>query len=107
MFSVRDVSHRRQPVFAKRTKRVSYRICDEQLFREVFEEQDIISLKANALYENDKEVADITELDDEDTLTLAKERAKKNVQRGGQPTSRSTIEIACGEGHHTCKVEFI
>lgn len=107
LFSVRDVSHRRQPVFTKHTKRVSYKIYDEQLFREVFEEQDVISLKANALYENDKEVPDIAELDVEDALALAKERATKNVQRGGRPTSRSTIEIACGEGRHTREVEFI
>ena len=92
LFSVRDVSHRRQPVFAKHTKRVSVKIYDEQLFREVFEEQDFISLKANALYENDEEVPDIAELDVEDALALAKERAKKNAQRGGRPRRRRQQE---------------
>ena len=42
LFSVRDVRHRRQPMFKKETKRLSYKIFDEQLFREVMEEQRMV-----------------------------------------------------------------
>lgn len=107
LFSVRDVRHRRQPMFKKETKRLSYKIFDEQLFREVMEEQRLVPLKFSALYRNDNEVADLAEMDVEDALAMAKARAKKNIRDTGKPTSRSTIEIEHGEGRYTREVEFI
>ena len=99
LFSVRDVTHRRQPM--------SYKIFDEQLFRELMEEQRLVPLKFSALYRNDNEVADLAEMDVEDALAMAKARAKKNIRDIGKPTSRSTIEIGHGEGHCTREVKFI
>ena len=64
----------------KDTKRLSYEIFDEQLFREVMEEQLFVPLKFSALYRNDNEVADLAEMDVEDALVMAKARAKKNIQ---------------------------
>ena len=107
LFSVRDVTHRRQPMFKKETKRLSYKIFDEQLFRELMEEQRLVPLKFSALYRNDNEVADLAEMDVEDALAMAKARAKKNIRDTGKPTSRSTIEIGHGEGRCTREVEFI
>ena len=66
LFSVRDLRHRRQPTFIKDTKRLSYKIYDEQLFLEVMEEQRFVPLKFSALYRNDNEVADVAEMDVED-----------------------------------------
>lgn len=94
-------------MFAKETKRISFKIYEEQLFRVIFEEQDVVTLKAKALYQNDKEVPDISEMDVEDALALSKERAKKNIQKLGRPTSSSTIEINYGEGRCTREMEFI
>ena len=105
--SVRDVGHRRQPMFAKETKKLSFKVYEEQLFRELFEEQDFVTSKVKALYQSDKEVPDISDMDVEDALALAKERAKRNVQNAGRPTSSSAIEISCGEGRSTREVEFI
>lgn len=99
--------HRRQPIFRKETKRLSYKVYEEQLFRDVFQEQNFVTLKTTALYENDREVADISEMDVEDALALAKERAKRNAPKAGRPTSRSTIEIGYGEGRCTREAEFI
>ena len=45
--SVRDVGHRRQPMFAKETKKLSFKVYEEQLFRELFEE-DFVTSKAKA-----------------------------------------------------------
>ena len=94
-------------MFNKETKRLSYKIFVEQLFREVMEEQRLVPLKFSALYRNDNEIADLAEMDVEDALAMAKARAKKNIRDTGKPTSRSTIEIGHGEGRYTREVEFI
>ena len=108
LFSVRDgFRHCRQPMFKKETKRLSYKIFVEQLFREVMEEQRLVPLKFSALYRNDNEIADLAEMDVEDAIAMAKARAKKNIRDTGKPTSRSTIEIGHGEGRYTREVEFI
>ena len=50
--SVRDVGHRRQPMFAKETKKLSFKVYEEQLFRELFEKQEFVTSKAKALYQS-------------------------------------------------------
>ena len=87
--------------------RLSYKIYDEELFKELLQEQNRIAAKVEAMYHNDSEVPDISEMDVEDALALARERAKKNVQKAGRPTCRSSIEIGHGEGRCTREVEFI
>lgn len=94
-------------MFSRVTKRLSYKVYDEQLFRELLEEQQIITANVEALYQNDSEVADISQMDVEDALALARERAKKNVRKAGRPTSKSTIEIGYGEGRCTREVEIV
>lgn len=94
-------------MFSRVTKRLSYKVYDEQLFRELLEEQQIITAKVEALYQNDSEVADISQMDVEDALALARERAKKNVRKAGRPTSKSTIEIGYGEGRCSREVEIV
>ena len=48
----------------------------------------MITLKAKALYENDKEVPDISDMGVKDVLALVKGRAKKNVKKKGDRTIR-------------------
>ena len=79
-------------------KRLPYKIYEEQLLRELVEEQHSIPAKVEALYQNDIEIDDITEMNVEDALTLAWERANKITQKAGRLTSRSSIEIGYGEG---------
>ena len=107
LFSVRNVRHRRHPIFTKETRRLSYKIYDEELFRKVLEEQSIIATNVKALFHNHSEVADIAEMDADDALAMTRERAKKNAQRVGRPTSKSSIEIGHGEERCTREVEFI
>ena len=85
-------------MLTKETKRLSYKMYDEQLFREFLEKQHSIPAKVEVLYQNDSEIADISEMNVEDALALARERAKKTTQKAGRPTSKSIIEIAYVEG---------
>ena len=39
-------------MFAKETKKLSFKVYEEQLFRELFEEQDFVTSKAKALYQS-------------------------------------------------------
>ena len=102
--SARDAKHKRQPIFKRNTRRLSYKMYDEESFRRLLEEQDDLHFKPAALFRNDEEVPDISEMNVEEALALAKQRARKAVAR---PTSRSLIEIGIGEGRRTREVEFI
>ena len=102
--SVCDVSHRRQPIFKRIVSRLSYKIFEEQTFKRMLEEQDALLFKPQALFSNDNEVPDVSEMEAEDALELAKARARTPAAR---PTSRSSIDIGIGEGHSTREVERI
>lgn len=103
--SVRDVKHRRQPIFKRSTRRFSYKIFDEESFQWLLEEQKDLHYKPMALFRNDEEVEDISEMGVEEALALAKQRARRTVS--ARPTSRSFIEIGIGEGRRTREVELI
>ena len=102
--SVRDVRHSRQPIFKRITRRFSYKIYDEEKFKRLLDEQDVLEFRPAALFRNQEEVADISEMDAEEALALAKERARKPAAK---PTSRSIIEISMGEGRCTRELELI
>ena len=104
--SVRDVKHKRQPIFKRNTRRLSYKVYEEDTFRRLLEEQDALQYRPGAFFRNDQEVAvaDISEMDAEEALALAKQRARRPA---GRPTSRSVIEISSGEGRCSREVEFI
>ena len=93
--SVRNVSHRRQPIFKRTERRLSYKIFEEQTFKRILEEHDSLLFKSHALFSNQDEVPDISNMEAEEALEFAKARAKKPVPR---PTSRSSMEISMGEG---------
>lgn len=103
LHSACNTQHKRQPIFKRNTRRLSYRTFEEK-FREILEEQDSAVFRPGALFRNDEEVPDISEMDAEEALVLARQRAKKPAAR---PTSRSVIEIGLGEGRCTWEVEFI
>lgn len=103
--SVREVKHSRQPIFTRKTKRFSYKIFDEESFRLLLNEQDALQFRPVALFRNHEEVADISEMDAEEALALAKQRARNRT--AAKPTSRSVIEIGIGEGWCTREVEPI
>lgn len=103
LHSACDTQHKRQPIFKRNTRRLSYRTFEEK-FREILEEQDSAVFRPGALFRNDEEVPDISEMDAKEALVLARQRAKKPAAR---PTSRSVIEIGLGEGRCTWEVEFI
>ena len=102
--SVRDVSHRRQPIFKRTARRLSYKIFEEQTFKRILEEQDSLLFKSHALFSNQDEVPDISNMEVEEALEFAKARAKKPIPR---PTSRSSMEISTGKGRSTREVELI
>lgn len=58
--------------------------------------------KPQALFSNHNEVPDLSVMEAEDALELA--RARKPAAR---PTSRSSIDISLGEGRSTREVELI
>lgn len=76
---------------------------EDEKFREILEEQDSVVFRPGALFRNDEEVPDISEMDAEEALALARQRAKKPAAR---PTSRSVIEIGLEEGRCTREVEL-
>lgn len=102
--SVRDVSHRRQPIFKRNARRLSYKIFDEQTFKGLLEEQDSLQFKSEALFRNHDEVPDVSDMEAEKALAIAKARARKPAAR---PTSRSVFNIGMGEGRCTREVELI
>ena len=60
--------------------------------------------KSHALFSNQDEVPDISNMEAEEALEFAKARAKKPIPR---PTSRSSMEISTGKGRSTREVELI
>ena len=102
--SVRDVSHRRQPIFKRETRRFSYKIFDEQKFKRMLEEQETLAFKPSASFCNHEEIPDLGEMNAEEALEFAKARARRPSRR---PTSRSLIDIGIGEGRSTREVELI
>lgn len=60
--------------------------------------------KPQALFSNDNEVPDLSEMEAEDGLELAKARARTPAAR---PKCRSSIDIGIGEGRSTREVELI
>ena len=103
--SVREVKHCRQPIFKRITRRFSYKIFDEESFRRLLDEQDVLQFRGQALFRNHEEVADITDMVAEEALELAKQRARNRT--AVKPTSRSVIEIGIGEGRCSREVELI
>ena len=102
--SVREVKHRRQPIFKRKTRRFSYKIFEEDEFRRLLDEQKVLEFKSEALFRNHEEVPDIEEMNPEEALIFAKQRARN---AGARPTSLSVIEISTGEGRCTREVELI
>lgn len=103
--SVRDVKHCRQPIFKRNTRRFSYKIFDEESFRRLLDEQDVLQFRGQALFRNHEEVADISDMVAEEALELAKQRARNRT--AAKPTSRSVFEIGIGEGRCSREVELI
>ena len=102
--SVRDVKHLRQPIFKRSTRRFSYKIFDEENFFRLLDEQNVLQFRPGALFRNHEEVPDVSEMDAEEALALAKQRSRNAAAR---PTSRSRIEVSMGEGRCTREVELI
>lgn len=102
--SARDVKHRRQPIIKRNTRHLSYKVYNEESFRRLLEEQDDLQYKPAALFRNDEEVPDISEMGVGEALAFAKQRAKGKVAR---PTNRSLIEIGIGKGRRTREFELI
>lgn len=75
--SVRDVSHRRQPIFKRAARRLSFKIFDKQKFRGMLEEQDTLPFKPAASFCNHEEVSDLGEMNAEEALEFAKARARR------------------------------
>ena len=48
--SVRDVPHRRQPIFKRKARRLSYKVFNEESFERVLEEQDTLQFRPRALF---------------------------------------------------------
>ena len=70
--SVRDVSHRRQPIFKRETRSFSYKIFDEQKFKIMLEEQETLPFKPSASFCNHEEIPDLGEMNAEEALEFAK-----------------------------------
>ena len=102
--SVPDVSHCCQLIFKRSARRLSYKIFDEQTFKELLEEQDSLQFKSEALFRNHDEVPDVSDIEAEKALAIAKARARKPAAR---PTSRLVFNIGMGEGGCTREVELI
>lgn len=101
--SVCEVQQRRQPIFKRISRRLLYKIYDAELFKTLLEDQSTAHFKSGALFRNDKEVPDISNMNVEDAIAFAKQRARQS----SRPTSRSLMEIGLGEGRKTREVEFI
>lgn len=101
--SVHEVWHRCQPVFKRSSRHLLYKIYDAELFRMLLEDQSTVQFKSGALFRNDEEVPDISDMNVEDAIAFAEQWARQS----SRPTSRSLMEIGQIEGRKTREVEFI
>lgn len=69
----------------------------------LLEDQSTVQFKSGALFRNDEEVPDISDMNVEDAIAFAEQWARQS----SRPTSRSLMEIGQIEGRKTREVEFI
>lgn len=88
----------------RKARRLAYKVFNGESFERVLEEQGTLQLRPRALFRNNDEVPDVSEMEAEEALAVARVRARKPASR---PTSRSFIDIGLGEGRCTREVELI
>ena len=109
--SIRETSHRAQPLYSSRTRRVSYKIFNPERLYLSLHEQDLVVLKTEALFAGNKEIENAGSYT-QSSLTAEEEIAKAKAlayrKEGGQrPSFKSVLLVGLGNGQATREVELI
>lgn len=109
--SIRDTSHKAQPLYSSRTRRVSYKIFDPERLYQSLREQDLVELKTEALFAGNTPIENAgspsqSALTAEEEIAKAKSLAyrKQGVQK---PSFKSVVLVGLGKGRATREVEVI
>ena len=109
--SVRDTSHKAQPLYSSRTRRVSYKIFDPERLYLSLQEQDLVELKTEVLFAGNTPIENAgspsqTALTAEEEITKVKSLAylKHGVQK---PSFKSVLLVGLGKGRATREAEII
>jgi hypothetical protein len=110
--SIRSVSHKRPPTYARSTTRVSYKEFDFEKFADCIHEQSVVTLKESVLFSGTNEIveANLT-LDEEIEAAMRRDPWSTNteaeIQHNMRATLHSSMEIGEGEGRATREIEII
>ena len=106
--AVRKVCHRGQPCYQSATLKVSYKLFRLEQLVSALEEQPLVSLQRQLLFEGNEISSSQGDLSAEDEIARAKARvhtpAEKKKRR---PSSKSLLQVGLGEGRATREVEII
>lgn len=108
--SVRETSHKAQPFYSSRTRRVSYKIFKPERLYHSLQEQDLVELKTEALFAGNTPIQNAsssgTVLTAEEEIAQAKSLAYR-TQVGQKPSFKSVLLVGTGVGRATREVEII
>ena len=101
--SVREVCHKRPPCYQAKTRKISYKIFDVDLFFDALEESEVV-FNTEVLF-----VGNLAFEEEETPLSAEEEilRAKQRAGTRSRPSSKSTLIVGYGEGRATREIEFI
>ena len=109
--SIRETSHKAQPLYSSRTRRLSYKIFDPERLYLSLQEQDLVELKTEALFAGNRPIenagsASQSALTAEEEIAKAKSLAylKQGVQK---PSFKSVLLVGLGKGRATRELEII
>lgn len=107
--AVRQVCHKAQPSYMSRTRRISYKIYDSDIFLEALDESELV-LNTEVLYSGNNPCErnyPATPLSAEEEILKAKQRAHLSGEKRRRPSSKSTLTCGYGEGRATREIEVI
>ena len=107
--SVKDASHKAQPMYRNEARKVSYKIFDINQFTNVLGEQNLVTFHPEVSFSGEKEYrSEPTEvLTAEEEIEQAKQRGRKAVDQRRRLSSKSTLVVGYGEGRANREVELI
>lgn len=109
--SIRETSHKAQPLYSSRTRRVSYKIFNPERLYLSLQEQDLVELKTEALFAGNTQLegagsSSQSSMTAEEKIAKAKSLAYRK-QGGHRPSFKSLLLVGLGNGRATREVEII
>lgn len=106
--AVRKVCHRGQPCYQSATLKVSYKLFRLEQLVGALEEQPLVNLQRQLLFEGNEICSNQGDLFAEDEIARAKARVHTPAgKKKRRPSSKSLLQVGLGEGRATREVEII